>query len=221
MYITSFPNETARFEKWWEQTSAAEGLDPDRIEPEGGINATAHSISMYKTLEDTRKRVSGVLQPPQSIARSHIYIDYFDAEPRFIKDLNNDIETEFRRFAAMHGWQGNDDFWDRRATCLSDELYVRARIKPQHRSILEQLVVDVGAGKGWKPLSRDECKAVLQDYNVNLIDYINCKRSGRPVGPVFDSKYDLRMYTIRERKVFPKESAMEYEELHDLLSVML
>ncbi|KAG6030201.1 hypothetical protein E4U19_000556 [Claviceps sp. Clav32 group G5] len=56
------------------------------------------------------------------------------------------------------------------------------------------------------PQSIADCKEVIQAHYVNIVDFVDCERTGKPI-PKFAGLEQLRDYTIEEGKIFPKWEA--------------
>lgn len=89
---------------------------------------------------------------------------------------------------------------------------------------------DAGKLEGWQSLCEEvrisvvpnsitQCKKALAKINVNLIDLIDSRRTGQPLG-LFQSKALLMRYTCqggKHKKMFPKEDSKENGFLKGLL----
>ncbi|KAK7686087.1 hypothetical protein QCA50_010899 [Cerrena zonata] len=56
------------------------------------------------------------------------------------------------------------------------------------------------------PESVEGCKQKIESYHVNLVDLLDYHRSGIPV-PIFSTVEELRNYTKRSHKIFPRQQA--------------
>ena len=63
-------------------------------------------------------------------------------------------------------------------------------------------------------------KQLIKSTHVNLVDFIDIRISGRPV-KIFETEGQLRRYTCKNEKYYPKESAKESGVLRYLLRKIL
>ncbi|KAM0253636.1 hypothetical protein ACHAQJ_007211 [Trichoderma viride] len=66
------------------------------------------------------------------------------------------------------------------------------------------------------PNTITSCKAAISKVHVNIIDFVDSERTGNPV-PTFSSFEKFRDYTLKHRKIFPKEEAKSNSLLRYLL----
>jgi len=66
------------------------------------------------------------------------------------------------------------------------------------------------------PDSIQACRQCVWDTHVNLVDLVDSARTGKPV-KLFESLAELRKYTLRTKKIFPKENAYQGGLLKELL----
>ncbi|KAG6053971.1 hypothetical protein E4U17_004207 [Claviceps sp. LM77 group G4] len=64
------------------------------------------------------------------------------------------------------------------------------------------------------------CKKAINGVYVNIVDFIDCERTGEPIHK-FASLRQLRQYTIREDKFFPRKQAKRSLLLRFLLKVLV
>ncbi|KAG6093807.1 hypothetical protein E4U31_006614 [Claviceps sp. LM219 group G6] len=56
------------------------------------------------------------------------------------------------------------------------------------------------------PQTITDCKEAIQAHYVNIVDFVDCERTGKPI-PKFAGLKQLQRHTINEGKIFPKEEA--------------
>ncbi|KAG5996414.1 hypothetical protein E4U54_002570 [Claviceps lovelessii] len=66
------------------------------------------------------------------------------------------------------------------------------------------------------PQSITSCKKAVRSVHVNIMDFVDCERTGNPVHK-FRSVGQLKRYTFSHEKFFPKEQAKESSLLRYLL----
>ncbi|KAL6299686.1 hypothetical protein BKA93DRAFT_741902 [Sparassis latifolia] len=142
---------------------------------------------------------------------------YWDSHPDFNHDPHAPIRTEFRRLAVIRHWgKRTPQYRDEWAQCCVEEFgehYGRSERLEGWQSLCGEVgITDV-------PTSIKSCKKILNRTWVNLVDLIDCRRTGQPVKR-HASCNALREYSRRTKKIFPKARAKANVFLAALLIVM-
>ncbi|KAI9820455.1 MAG: hypothetical protein M1832_003788 [Thelocarpon impressellum] len=130
----------------------------------------------------------------------------FDAYPGFEPDPTAALEVEFARLARFKRWKPGKGEW------------LKARKRLYASEFANHYGSDSGRLQNWQSLCREvrvkqptesitQCRKALRSAHVNLVDLINCRRSGTKLRK-FASCKELREYTANTPgKVFPKDAA--------------
>ena len=70
------------------------------------------------------------------------------------------------------------------------------------------------------PRSRNCPQQLVRSTHVNLVDFIDTRITGKPI-EIFETVKELRNYTRKNKKYYPKESAKESGVLKYLLRKIL
>ncbi|KAL5639378.1 hypothetical protein ACGC1H_006775 [Rhizoctonia solani] len=146
--------------------------------------------------------------------KSKVYIKQFFAQyPRFNYNPANHYMNEFYRMTKQFGW-------DSKGTFEQQAQFRAARDKIDKASVLQfnemygtdeeslaawQTLFDI-LGLGKAPKNVAACKRRARAFHTNLCDMIEDHARGRPIRR-FDSKEELKEYTIKTGKFFPLEHA--------------
>ncbi|KAG5980258.1 hypothetical protein E4U55_004238 [Claviceps digitariae] len=135
-------------------------------------------------------------------------------------DYNPQAEawTEFYRMCGYFGWYGNNKK-QAKARGVFREAIV-AQFGAQYGTDENKLDILQGLCEKLEispiPLSITACKKAVKSVHVNIMDFIDCERTGNPIHK-FASVNQLRRYTIAHRKFFPKNEAKKSPLLRYLL----
>ncbi|KAI9725166.1 MAG: hypothetical protein M1828_003508 [Chrysothrix sp. TS-e1954] len=142
---------------------------------------------------------------------------FFDSYPTFVQNHRQDIRNEFDRLAKHCGW---DKFQRRKffIECLTAELRYWAQQHAPDLTVLQQLCIDLGVED--PPSSITQCKRALAGSFVNIYDYINCKRKGSAIKPIFEDYKLFRNYMKDSKKIFPKIAIKPVKGLKEMLEII-
>ncbi|KAE9988972.1 hypothetical protein EG327_003150 [Venturia inaequalis] len=142
-----------------------------------------------------------------TIAPSAVVQTYFSryVDRGFVPDARASFKDEFARLAGLMGWEVDSLVYGRNRL-----LAIQAEFDGNYGSC-DRL-------EGWRGLCRDvgvvgvpgsikQCKKELAKVHINLVDFVDWRRRPEPRAP-FDgqkgSLKELREYTKKHKKVFPK-----------------
>ncbi|GBE79462.1 hypothetical protein SCP_0206620 [Sparassis crispa] len=144
-------------------------------------------------------------------------VAYWDSYPNFDHNARAPLRTEFERLATQRGWRaGSRRYRNEWAQCCVTEF---GRHYGHHDRLdgWQALCVEVGIRD--VPTSITACKKILNRTWVNLVDLIDCRRTGQRVQR-HRSRDALRQYSVDNDKIFPKKEAKRNGFLKVLLIQM-
>ncbi|KAI9835323.1 MAG: hypothetical protein M1819_002467 [Sarea resinae] len=143
---------------------------------------------------------------------------FFETFAKFEPDPTASLEDEFKRLALQRNWvPGKKAFRKNRALCYSAEFATHYGSDASKLETWQGLCREVQIKE--IPASIKKCKKVLKSVNVNLVDLVNCRRTGAPV-QLFPSRTALREYSMENDKIFPRKAAKADGFIKALLIVM-
>ncbi|KAI9725416.1 MAG: hypothetical protein M1828_003266 [Chrysothrix sp. TS-e1954] len=190
---------------------------PAQIEPPK--QASLHELlGPVYTLSAALQALSVDLSVP-STSTSNRFFDHF---PAFHQNPTNRILREFRNLAVQSGWDFETSRRNREI-CLAIELWYwscNADLREaQGWSNLQQFCFDLGISP--VPASDKVCKRRLKAVHVNLIDYVNCKRRGEKVRPVWWSMQGFHDYCAKVGTFVPAPAVRAIPWLYEVTSVKM
>lgn len=161
----------------------------------------------------------GALEPPPS--------SYFASSQNFEPDENATFKDEFRRYMSSQGVKPGSQEYRREEVVALDREFVyfytdqeaaRSRLIPlteeeQHLEIYRNMCLELGLPAYEE---KEDCILALQKPLVNIIDYIDAKRTGQPI-KVWQGFGKFKAYTLREGKTIPRNEAKDNKFLCVLL----
>ncbi|TGO80860.1 hypothetical protein BPOR_1611g00020 [Botrytis porri] len=136
-------------------------------------------------------------------------IDHFFARyPNFVYESSAPIWMEFNRLCSHFNWD-DDDYNMREAkrkfkSAMVQEFNVIYGTDEKNLGLWQKLCYVLNIEP--VPESLNECRKHVLRTHVNLVDLVETPRTGNPV-EIFADLKDLREYTIKNEKFFPKEDA--------------
>ncbi|KAK2589577.1 hypothetical protein QQS21_012746 [Conoideocrella luteorostrata] len=145
-------------------------------------------------------------------------VEFFAKYPNFAYDPHCETWSEYRRLVDFSGWKTFGKR-ERAANKLLREAIVAqfGRLygtSENKLDTLQHLCDKLGINP--VPQSITACKKAIQKTHVNIMDFIDSERTGKPVR-VFKSVWQLRKHTLENQKVFPRKEAKESGLLKYLL----
>ncbi|KAF2202904.1 hypothetical protein GQ43DRAFT_479509 [Delitschia confertaspora ATCC 74209] len=129
------------------------------------------------------------------------------------------LPTEFKRLARHMCWVPNSDEWRKyREEAYTSEFEFWYGSDSTKLERWQQLCEEVGISPA--PPSITKCRKALRGVHINLVDLVNCRRSGFGRPRRFQSYQQLRNYTLN-RRTYPKEAAKKEGFIKELLRVLL
>ncbi|KAG6076625.1 hypothetical protein E4U15_005006 [Claviceps sp. LM218 group G6] len=146
---------------------------------------------------------------------------FFSKYQDFDYDPHSRVWTEFRRLCSFFGWlKGNPKENAARnlfQQALVDEFGAIYGENDEKLDVLQQLCRKLEIDP--IPQSITACKKAIKGVYVNIVDFIDCERTGEPIHK-FASLADLRRYTKKTGKFFPRNQAKRSLLLRFLLQVL-
>ncbi|KAG6313640.1 hypothetical protein E4U22_000762 [Claviceps purpurea] len=133
---------------------------------------------------------------------------FFSQYQQFNYDPHSEVWCEFNRMSNFFHWQKGSDK-EKKARklfrqALVDEFGAIYGEKDDKLDVLQLLCRKLKVDP--LPQTLTDCREAIQAHYVNIVDFVDCERTGKPV-PKFSSLEKLRRYTIDKDKIFPKEEA--------------
>ncbi|KAM6502997.1 hypothetical protein JOM56_002974 [Amanita muscaria] len=159
-------------------------------------------------------------EPNASVEATHI-LAFFAEYPDFEYNATAPVWKEFNRLTRYMGWNprpGEDPEYGEARSAFA------AALGQQFSTFYGSDVNDINAWQalctalGVEPIpdSLGKCRKLVKSTHVNLVDFIDSRITGEPIR-IFLTEKELRRYTQRTHKIFPKESAKESGVLKYLL----
>lgn len=174
----------------------------DHVRDSSNHGATAQGQQQKQQQRQKRQQ----RQQPQ-----HTPLDlFFRSYASFPYDRSTPPADSFRQLARHFGWEGGRDnpanrrAWAAYQEALVAEVYVWFGNEDDIHA-WRQLCRAVGMRD--PPWTQRACAQTLRRTHVNIVDLIEWGRSGRPADnpvTVYRTVEELRVYTMREGKVFPQ-----------------
>ncbi|KAF8342421.1 hypothetical protein F5887DRAFT_1283790 [Amanita rubescens] len=147
---------------------------------------------------------------------------FFSEYPEFEYDSTAPVSQEYRRLKDHFDWMPRSQEEKKAKSAFGTAM------GKQFASFYGTSVNDIEAWKalcealGVDPVPETiaECRDLIKSTHVNLVDFIDIRISGRPV-KIFETEGQLRKYTCKNEKYYPKESAKESGVLRYLLRKIL
>ncbi|KAG6319390.1 hypothetical protein E4U22_004575 [Claviceps purpurea] len=199
------------------------------FEPEYN-NKNDNVLDVLQQPECQRLDTSPVLETPEHIdlavscpvVRMAGPIDlFFSTYQQFNYDPHSKVWDEFNRLAKFYHWQkGSEEGKKARnlfRQALVDEFGANYGESDNKLDVLQRLCEKLEITP--MPQSITACKKAIKDVYVNIVDFIDCERTGEPIHK-FASLAHLRRYTKKTGKFFPREQAKRSLLLRFLLQVL-
>ncbi|KAG6091188.1 hypothetical protein E4U31_007316 [Claviceps sp. LM219 group G6] len=146
---------------------------------------------------------------------------FFQRYDQFDYDPHSEVWGEFRHLCGFFGWLRNSPEENAARNlfqqALVDEFGAIYGENDEQLDVLQQLCRKLEIDP--IPQSITACKKAIKGVYVNIVDFIDCERTGEPIHK-FASLADLRRYTKKNRKVFPRRQAKRSLLLRFLLQVL-
>ncbi|KAG6030202.1 hypothetical protein E4U19_000557 [Claviceps sp. Clav32 group G5] len=146
---------------------------------------------------------------------------FFNRYNQFEYDPHSEAWGEFHRLCDFFGWlKGSREENAARnlfRQALVDEFGAIYGENDEKLDVLQQLCRKLDIDP--IPQSITACKKAIKGVYVNIVDFIDCERTGEPIHK-FASLAHLRRYTKKTGKFFPREQAKRSLLLRFLLQVL-
>ncbi|KAG6157968.1 hypothetical protein E4U37_006633 [Claviceps purpurea] len=146
---------------------------------------------------------------------------FFSTYQQFNYDPHSKVWDEFNRLANFYHWQkGSEEGKKARnlfRQALVDEFGANYGESDNKLDVLQRLCEKLEITP--MPQSITACKKAIKGVYVNIVDFIDCERTGEPIHK-FASLGHLRRYTKKTGKFFPREQAKRSLLLRFLLQVL-
>ncbi|KAG6145213.1 hypothetical protein E4U28_001775 [Claviceps purpurea] len=146
---------------------------------------------------------------------------FFSTYQQFNYDPHSKVWDEFNRLAKFYHWQkGSEEGKKARnlfRQALVDEFGANYGESDNKLDVLQRLCEKLEITP--MPQSITACKKAIKGVYVNIVDFIDCERTGEPIHK-FASLGHLRRYTKKTGKFFPREQAKRSLLLRFLLQVL-
>ncbi|KAG6144125.1 hypothetical protein E4U38_003096 [Claviceps purpurea] len=127
---------------------------------------------------------------------------------QFDYDPHSKVWDEFNRLANFFHWQEGSQKEKKARNlfrqALVDEFGANYGESDSKLDVLQRLCQKLEIGP--MPQSITACKKAINSVYVNIVDFIDCERTGEPIHK-FASLRQLREYTMEEEKYFPRKQA--------------
>ncbi|KAH0559522.1 hypothetical protein GP486_003961 [Trichoglossum hirsutum] len=152
-----------------------------------------------------------------SSQRSRHFFDKFQSEG-FAPDPTAPLVVEFKRLARSQGWgKDSNQYKEQRAVCYVAEFEAHYGNKSERLEGWQSLCREVHITP--VPTSISKCKKELRKVWVNIVDLIDCRRTGQRV-TLHSSRNALRKYSKKHGKIFSLKAAKNNGFLAALLIQM-
>ncbi|KAI9771739.1 MAG: hypothetical protein M1839_002754 [Geoglossum umbratile] len=198
------------FEQLAEHMKWDEGSNAYRKRYAEFVNAWS-SIASNTTHETT-------VRLPLPLANDPNHPDYFAffTSATFIPDPTALLASEFDRLAQSQGWRpGSKRYRKEQARCFAAEFETHYGHKSEKLEGWQDLCREVEISP--TPASITQCKKELKRTHVNIVDLIDCRRTGEYPVLQHKSKAALRRYTLKHGKIFSLKRAKQNGFLTALL----
>ncbi|KAG6291594.1 hypothetical protein E4U09_003856 [Claviceps aff. purpurea] len=176
-------------------------------------NRNDNVLDVLQQPECQRLDTSPVLESPIDL--------FFSTYQQFNYDPHSKVWDEFNRLAKFYHWQkGSEEGKKARnlfRQALVDEFGANYGESDNKLDVLQRLCEKLEITP--MPQSITACKKAIKDVYVNIVDFIDCERTGEPIHK-FSSLAHLRRYTKKTGKFFPREQAKRSLLLRFLLQVL-
>ena len=135
-----------------------------------------------------------------------LYMSYFDRfkTSGFVPNPEATIQSEMTRLAQHMRWSKKETSKERLIAYREEILRLSGFQHAQNNATAyRQLCKDLGIEE--VPKTVKDAKRLLSPVHVNLFDYVNCKRAGLTVQPVYTNKAQLIQHTLAGL-AFPKQA---------------
>jgi len=159
------------------------------------------------------------MSEPESTATIAPLEDFFAQFARlgFTYEQNHTAHRNFKRLRRVAGWENESTAFTVARIDFNDALV-------QQFNFVYGTDTDLAA---WQnlctaidivpvPDTIEECQRLVWDAHVNIVDLLECARTGQRVRK-FDTLEELRRYTMKPGRMFPKENAYAGGLLKELL----
>ncbi|KAG5992481.1 hypothetical protein E4U52_002793 [Claviceps spartinae] len=143
---------------------------------------------------------------------------FFSRYSHFDYNPHSQVWSEYNRLCGYFRW-GKGSPTERTARklfrqALVDEFGAIYGVDDNKLDVLQKLCEKLEINP--LPQSIADCKEVIQAHYVNIVDFVDCDRTGVPIHK-FDDLEQLQDYTIETEKIFPKWEAKKSLLLRFLL----
>ncbi|KAG5939810.1 hypothetical protein E4U60_000742 [Claviceps pazoutovae] len=146
---------------------------------------------------------------------------FFGRYQQFNYDPHSKVWDEFNRLANFFHWQEGSKKNKARnlfRQALVDEFGANYGESDNKLDVLQRLCQKLEIDP--MPQSITACKKAINGVYVNIVDFIDCERTGEPIHK-FASLGQLRKYTMKEKKYFPRKQAKRSLLLRSLLKLLV
>ncbi|KUL84351.1 hypothetical protein ZTR_06331 [Talaromyces verruculosus] len=143
---------------------------------------------------------------------------FFDDFPDFVPDDSASISVNFASLATHRKWKNGSKTYKRNWNkCVEMEFDKEYGTNYTRLESWQNLCTEVGIER--LP-SITQCKKALSKVNVNIVDLMDCRKSGLK-SRLFPSLSALRKYTKETGRLFPREKAKKEGFVRALLKHIL
>ncbi|KAG5943118.1 hypothetical protein E4U59_000653 [Claviceps monticola] len=133
---------------------------------------------------------------------------FFSRYNQFDYDPHSKVWSEYHRLCKFFGWNkgSTKEKTERKLfrQALVDEFGAIYGVDDNKLDVLQRLCEKLEINP--LPQTLTDCKEVIQAHYVNIVDFVDCERTGKPI-PKFVGLEQLQRYTIETEKIFPKWGA--------------
>ncbi|KAG5966809.1 hypothetical protein E4U57_001815 [Claviceps arundinis] len=164
---------------------------------------------MVRTADPVVRRASPIVRTANPIVRTAGPMDlFFSRYSDFDYNPHSQVWSEYNRLCGYFRWdKGSPTEKTARKLfrqALVDEFGAIYGVDDNKLDVLQKLCEKLEINP--LPQSIADCKEVIQAHYVNIVDFVDCKRTGVPIHKFADLK-QLQRYTIETEKIFPKWEA--------------
>ncbi|KAG5962290.1 hypothetical protein E4U58_003940 [Claviceps cyperi] len=157
----------------------------------------------------------------RAISTSRPMDQFFNRYSQFNYDPHSKAWSEFGRLAKFLRWKKGSKKENKAKNlfrqAMVDEFSANYGESDNKLDVLQRLCQKLEIYP--MPQSITACKKAINGVYVNIVDFIDCERTGEPIRK-FASLGQLRKYTIKEKNFFPREQAKRSLLLRFLLKVL-
>ncbi|KAG6165459.1 hypothetical protein E4U27_008388 [Claviceps purpurea] len=133
---------------------------------------------------------------------------FFSRYSQFDYDPHSQVWSEYNRLCRYFRWdKGSPTEKTARKLfrqALVDEFGAIYGVDDNKLDVLQRLCEKLEINP--LPQTLTDCREAIQAHYVNIVDFVDCERTGKPI-PKFVGLEELQRYTIKTGKIFPKWEA--------------